>query len=155
MPESTTQSSKKKKTSDSISSSLSSAAITTLALVRAGVGLGFLVTPQLACRTAGLGIHPQATLLPRLVGVREIALAVLLWSAFSAQRRQNITNSDAGSTTVLRHILWANLLVDLTDVVSCAIIVFIGTPESSTAVLHAGAGIMGSALAVFGLRGIR
>jgi hypothetical protein len=155
MPESTANSSQKRNASGSISSSLSSGAITTLAVLRAGVGIGCLAAPQLACRSFMLNVDPQATLLPRLLGAREIALAALLWSAFSTQRRQGVIDNDAGSTTALRQILWQNLLVDVTDVVSCAVVLITGTPESSAAMLLAGAGTIGSALAVFGIRGIR
>ncbi|UNI15493.1 hypothetical protein JDV02_002022 [Purpureocillium takamizusanense] len=134
--------------------------IKSLALIRACIGatlavapprllsLYFLMgndtaSPHSAAAAAVTETHHSSVLLPRLLGVREVALGLLLWTAFrrhADQRRRGVPQATEARRG-LRGVLWANLAVDVMDAVSCAAVVAAGMHEKNAAAWF-GAGAM-------------
>jgi len=138
--------------------------INSLALLRACIGATLVVAPPRllslfflmgtqGATTPNTGTaqhHPAAAagiqssvLLPRLLGVREVVVGLLLWTAFrrhAQQRRQGLPHA-IEARRGLRSVLWANLAVDVMDAVSCAVVVAAGMQEKAAAAWF-GAGAM-------------
>ncbi|KAJ6443535.1 hypothetical protein O9K51_04714 [Purpureocillium lavendulum] len=97
-------------------------------------------------------VQPSA-LLPRLLGVREIVIGVLLWTAFRRyvqQRRQGLAQATEGRRG-FRSVLWANIAVDLMDALCCAAIVVADLQERKAAAWFGAGAMVFVALGALGL----
>ena len=103
-------------------------AVTALAALRSAVGLGSWLCPSLTWRTFGLGTpgDPRATVITRLFGIRELALA-------QAVRHP--------SPEVRRAALQAGVAVDAIDIVASLVAIRRGAPKVILLTFVAGAAL--------------
>ena len=80
-----------------------------------------LVTPQLGGQFFGMPLAPEANLVGRLFGVRDLALGALLWNVSSTFSRA-LSKSDTTLTNQagreLKQILQVSMVIDSVDVIS-------------------------------------
>ncbi len=83
-----------------------------------------LLRPQIGGRLFGFPIAPEANVIGRLFGVRDLALGVLLWSVsstLSTAFSKSDTTLTSQSGRDLKNILLISMIVDSVDVISCLI----------------------------------
>ncbi|VUC24985.1 unnamed protein product [Clonostachys rosea] len=118
--------------------SLSSGSIPALAASRFVLGAAFFLAPGITSQLFQIDILPEASLITRLFGVREIVLGALTAATFR----------DHESKKEMRRILWAGVTADSMDVMACLIILASShTTETAaaktTAIVALGAALFG------------
>jgi hypothetical protein len=121
-----------------------------LAALRGILALELLVAPQWACHFMRLEAHPTATILPRLVGARELAIAILTWISY-----KNYTTGRSSAANLRAVLLWGNILVDSIDVLTCVVAVMTSPSEMSAGALLCASGSFAVVLGFLGFRSIR
>ncbi|KAK5659607.1 hypothetical protein OQA88_811 [Cercophora sp. LCS_1] len=121
-----------------------------IGITRAAFGVGCLLAPSFALKIVGVNaaLSPEASILTRMFGVREIVVGeTLLLAERSASAKRGTVAQVAGDEEV-RRAIWLNVATDSLDVVALGFAFAQGILETATigqlvgtAVLYAGAGL--------------
>jgi len=105
---------------------LANSCISFISVARILAGSSALLTPQLAGQLYGIAIMPEANIVARLFGVRDLVIGAFLWSSRSNLSRA-IAKADGAKITEarrdLKNVLWMGMLCDSVDVCSCVVAV--------------------------------
>jgi hypothetical protein len=129
-------------------SSTTTTSIKALSFLRLAVGAACTIAPRFACGLFYFPIPAAYAVMPRLFGVRDIALAELLYTA------EDKNSSNGGRREIIRS-LWAGIGCDAVDIASLAFGVATGTVGKAPAVIIGGGAVAFIGLAAVSLRGIR
>jgi hypothetical protein len=129
-------------------SSATSTSIKALSFLRLAVGAACTIAPRFACGLFYFPVPAAYAVMPRLFGVRDIALAELLYTAEDK-------NSPTRGRREIRRSLWAGIGCDAVDILSLAYGVATGTVGKAPAAIIGGGAVAFIALAAVGLKGIR
>lgn len=129
-------------------SSGTSTSIKALSFLRLAVGAACTVAPRFTCGLFYLPVPAAYAVMPRLFGVRDVALAELLYTAEDK-------NSPTGGKREIRRSLWAGIGCDAVDILSLAYGVATGTVGKVPAAIIGGGAVAFIALAAIGMKGVR
>ncbi|KAH8901741.1 hypothetical protein GQ53DRAFT_740475 [Thozetella sp. PMI_491] len=118
-------------------------------------GAATVIAPIATCKAAFFTLHPSATLVARLLGVREVVIGGL--TLFTARRHATALRSEspeasAKETQNLRSVLWANIFNDASDVAVCLTAVAMRSINPKAAIVFGGGA---GALVLLGELGIK
>lgn len=92
-------------------SSVTSTVIKTLSILRIILGAACVIAPQTSCELFFYPVPAAFSVLPRLFGIRDLALGVLLITAEDK-------HTPSGGRRELGRMLWANIAADSVDTMS-------------------------------------
>ncbi|KAF2274708.1 uncharacterized protein EI97DRAFT_434938 [Westerdykella ornata] len=124
-----------------------STAIKVLSVVRIAVGAAFTIAPRFSFALSQFPIPAAYAFMPRLFGIRDLALGELLLTAEDK-------NSPDGGRREIKRTLWAGIGCDLVDVAAVAYGVANGTLPKPPALIIGGGAIAFIAMATIGMRGL-
>lgn len=136
------------------SSGVTSNAILALGALRVVVGAACLAAPVLTCSTFFIDLAPEGVFLTRLVGARELTIGGLLLRTRSRAIAASAAGPAGSTVTDLRNVLWANLVTDSVDIVSCLIGELSGSIRWEAAALFGGGAAAFVTFALVGLKGL-
>ncbi|KAF2001889.1 hypothetical protein P154DRAFT_618968 [Amniculicola lignicola CBS 123094] len=117
-------------------------------VMRVALGAALIVAPRWSCALFQLPIPAAYLVLSRLVGIRDVALGELLFTA------EDKTGPDGGRREIKR-ALWANIATDTADVAAVAYAFAVGNMGRAPAAMLGGGGILYMLLGTVVLRGLR
>jgi hypothetical protein len=122
--------------------------IQALSILRLAVGAACTIAPRFACGLFYFPIPAAYAVMPRLFGVRDVALAELLYTAEDK-------NSPNGGRREIKRALWAGIGCDVVDIASLAFGVATGTVGKAPAAIIGGGAVAFIGLAALSFRGLR
>ena len=98
-----------------------------------------------------LDVGSAPSILPRLIGSRELAVGALTWAAYNKYARRQ----DAHARAHLRQmLLWGNVLVDAGDVLTCLFAVLTSPGEVNAGFLLGASGALAALWGFLGYKGV-
>lgn len=134
-------------TSPSRPSSVSQGAITALTSIRLVIGTTALFIPLTTFKIVLFPLPTSVSLLPRLVGLREIVFGELLWTAKAD------FDKGQGRKKEVRRALWANVAVDGMEAGAVVYAAAMGLMPRNAAILLGTGAVASVGLGLMGLRG--
>ena len=138
-------------------STLSSTSVAILGAGRVLVGAATLVAPIALANAFFIDLPPSATLIGRLLGVREMVIGGLTFITgrrCAASARNSTPEVARAGAGFLRTVLWANIINDTDDIAICLVSAFAGAVNWNTALLFGGGAVAFVGLGELGLMGL-
>jgi hypothetical protein len=105
---------------------LANSCINFISVGRILAGSSALFAPQFAGQFFGIALMPEANIVARLFGVRDVVIGAFLWSARNKVSRAIAKVDGARITDArqdLKYVLWMGMLCDSVDICSCVVAV--------------------------------
>lgn len=126
------------------------ALIKSLAGLRGLLGLQLLVAPQFTTSLLMLDLGDAPTILPRLIGTRELAIGALTYFAY----HQYAESKGRNSSDLQRILLWGNIAVDAGDMLGALLAVFTSPSEVNGGLLLSASGASAACWGILGYQSL-